>query len=45
MPTLIFGDQGALQFRVNQLFQFREQHERLLNVFSVVLSGEEGDLC
>jgi dynein heavy chain 1 len=35
-------DLDILQQRLKEVFEFREQHERLLNVFLQVLSGQEG---
>lgn len=34
----------SLQQRLNAVFQFRENHQRLVNVFTEVLSGQESDL-
>ena len=42
MRSLQF-DGAALQQRLRLIVDFREQHERLVNVFSVVMSGQESD--
>jgi dynein heavy chain 1, cytosolic len=42
MRSLQF-DNAALQQRLGVVVEFREQHERLLNVFSVVMSGQESE--
>ena len=42
MRSLHF-DSAALQQRLAVVVEFREQHERLLNVFSVVMSGQESE--
>ena len=37
------ADFDALQQRVHMILKFREQHEKLLNILSVVLKGTDGD--
>jgi dynein heavy chain 1 len=37
-------DIDALKLRLSQIAQFREQHEKLVGVFGVVLKSSEGDL-
>jgi len=35
-------DMDSIKQRLSLVFEFREQHERLVNIFSTVLSGQEG---
>ena len=42
MRSLQF-DGTALQLRLTLIVDFREQHERLINVFAVVMSGQESE--